>query len=56
LDRGDKISIHNWDRGDLGKGQLRTPKIRWDNNIDMNIRETGYKDGKWMEIVLNDGI
>jgi hypothetical protein len=30
--------------------QLLRSQGRWENNIDMDLKEMGYEDGKWMEL------
>jgi len=34
-----------------GKRPLGRSRRRWENNIKMDLRETGCKDGKWMKLV-----
>jgi hypothetical protein len=33
-----------------GKQLLRRPRRRWVATIKMALAETGYEDGKWMEV------
>jgi hypothetical protein len=32
------------------KRQLRRPKCRWEDNIRMNLRETGWEDVDWIHL------
>jgi len=33
-----------------GKSPLRKPRNRWEGNIRMDLRETGWKDVHWMHL------
>ena len=33
-----------------GKGLMRSPKRRWENNIKMDLEEVGRGCGDWMEL------
>ncbi|KAJ4446397.1 hypothetical protein ANN_13093 [Periplaneta americana] len=42
-----------------GKRPLRRPKCRWEDNIEMDLREVGYDDREWINLArtgTNDGL
>jgi ribosome biogenesis protein Nip4 len=34
-----------------GKRLLRRPRHRWEDNIEMNLKEIGYEDVNWIHLV-----
>jgi hypothetical protein len=39
-----------------GKGPLRRPERRWEDNIQMELRETGYENGRRLKLAQDFGI
>jgi hypothetical protein len=37
-------------RKHLGKCPLGIPRMRWKDNIKMDLMEIDYEDGRWMEL------
>jgi hypothetical protein len=33
-----------------GKRQLGRPRLRWEDNIKMDLREVGYVDKEWFDV------
>jgi len=33
-----------------GKGPLGRPRLRWEVNIEMELKETGYEDVDWIHL------
>jgi hypothetical protein len=33
-----------------GKRPLGRPKCRWEDNIEMHVREIGWEDGQWISL------
>jgi hypothetical protein len=42
--------IQNFDGESSWKTELERTKTRWKSNFKLDLRETGYKDGKCMEL------
>jgi hypothetical protein len=37
----------------VGKRPLGRPRHRWEDGIRMNLREIGWKDAEWVQLVMN---
>ena len=38
-----------------GKRPLGRPRLRWENNIEMDLQKVGWKEMDWMDLAQNRG-